>query len=80
MSVGGSNVSPSFFHSISIGMSPEEMVQETFKQTKLFRIATAVYLTAVALFQVSIKSEGRYFWRLNGPQQDMSGCLLPLAV
>ena len=29
MSVGGSNVSPSFFHSISIGMSPEEIVHDT---------------------------------------------------
>ena len=40
----------------------------------------AAYLTAVALLQVSVKGEWRYFWRLYGPQQDVAGRLLALAV
>ena len=40
----------------------------------------STHLTAVALFQVAVKGEWRYFWRLYCPQQDMAGRLLALAV
>ena len=40
----------------------------------------STHLTAVALFQVAVKGEWRYFWRLYGPQQDVAGRLLALAV
>ena len=84
MSVGGSNVSPSFFHSISIGISPEEIVQDTWRERMHFPnlvfLPKTTHLTAVALFQVAVKGEGRYFWRLDGPQKDVAGCLLSLAV
>ena len=78
----GANTLPSLRHWMSMGMSPEEMVQDTWDLQPIGgeHGSSANHSSPVALRQVPVEGEGRDLGRLDGGEQHVSGGGVALAV